>query len=236
MEMSGRSRGETSRGFIIGPFRLLDFSITLAIACMPWVFLAIRDPDVVRGDSFLTFVFSVAVGVGIFLSLFHVPYGDFGTLFNVLCFASFIQGTFACFYFYLSALVPGSFTASITKFDAVFFAIATATTAGGTDIMAVSTFARSIVLLHILLSLFLILTGVGIAIERAIMAPNRTNQSPSMAAGPRSEEPTESSSATTVRRVNPRRSARPPTTRRWVGAPTRAGVRAQSGKRTGHGP
>jgi hypothetical protein len=73
----------------------------------------------------------------------------------VVAWVSAVQSGFAQWYYGI-ALAGGSFNQPLTRFDATYFTISTATTAGVTSIAAESTYARTVVMGHIVLSLFIV--------------------------------------------------------------------------------
>lgn len=92
------------------------------------------------------------------------------TSFILLSMVSAGQAVFATIYHALSQTNPDSFSAPLNRFDAAFFAISAATTSGVTPTFAKSTEAKTLVLIHVVISLFVVVAALGIAFERIISA------------------------------------------------------------------
>ena len=89
------------------------------------------------------------------------------TVVSVFAAVSGIQCLFAQVYYGIG-LIPGSFNQDLTKFDAAYFTVSAATTAGVTSIAAVSAAARIVVIIHMVSSLFIVLAALTIAFERLV--------------------------------------------------------------------
>ncbi|WP_133697024.1 ion channel [Mycobacterium sp. BK086] len=95
------------------------------------------------------------------------------TAFEVIAFISFTEGAFACWYATLSAQSSEAFAPPLSKVDAVYFTISTATTTGMGDIHPVSAAARMVVTVQMVLSLFLIAAALGVALQRFLSASDK---------------------------------------------------------------
>ena len=89
-----------------------------------------------------------------------------------------VEGIFAQFYYWLSLQSPSAFdtgasNAALSKIDAAYFTISTATTTGMGDIHPASQAARLLVTLQMVVSLFLVVLALGLALQRFIDRPSR---------------------------------------------------------------
>jgi len=88
--------------------------------------------------------------------------------------AVFIEGQFACHYFVICTVWPGSFAPPIlTRIDAAYFTITTATTTGMGDIHPASSYARLIVSAQMVFSFILLVIAIGTALQRGLARADR---------------------------------------------------------------
>ena len=85
-----------------------------------------------------------------------------------------IEGCFALAYYLLSARAPSSFAPGVlTRIDAAYFTVSTATTTGMGDIHPATETARLLVTGQMVVSLFLVVTALGVALTRLLTVPTR---------------------------------------------------------------
>jgi hypothetical protein len=138
----------------------------LLVGAGPWLVLSMsahpEDRNTLMVDGVLLFV--VIICAFIFLRFRHTP-RHLVFLFILAC-TSTALGLFATFYYALSLRSPNSFSSPLTRIDAVYFTMSTATTTGMGDIHPVSGTARLLVTGQMVLSLFLVAAALGIAFQR----------------------------------------------------------------------
>ena len=143
-------------------------------AAIPWAILAWGSPrfsPVLTVD--LTWRFGVILLAAFLVWLFlraqrrsSQPWLIFA---YVVAGAVFIEGQFACHYFVICTVWPGSFAPPIlTRIDAAYFTITTATTTGMGDIYPASSYARLIVSAQMVFSFILLVIAIGTALQREI--------------------------------------------------------------------
>jgi Ion channel len=158
-------------------FRVL---IALLIAALPWVILGIWPPSGDAGDVALL-VFTVLIGVTYSAHALAFAWPHLNSpkaerqqgvvLIQVLSATSYIEGWFALLYYILSTdPTTPAFDPALGRIDAAYFTISTATTTGTADIHPTDGFARLVVCVQMILSVFLIVTAAGIALQR-LLAP-----------------------------------------------------------------
>jgi hypothetical protein len=76
-------------------------------------------------------------------------------------------------YFALSAASPQAFNVSLTRIDAAYFTISTATTTGMGDIHPASAAARVLVSGQMIASLYLVVIAITAAVERVLDRASR---------------------------------------------------------------
>jgi hypothetical protein len=86
----------------------------------------------------------------------------------VICQTVYVEGLFALWYYALSAESPQAFNASLTRIDAAYFTISTATTTGMGDIHPASGGARLLVSAQMIASLYLIVIAITTAMQRVL--------------------------------------------------------------------
>ncbi|MGO9154175.1 ion channel [Mycobacterium sp.] len=86
----------------------------------------------------------------------------------VLAQVIFVEGFFALLYYALSAQSPQAFNCSLTRVDATYFTISTATTTGMGDIHPVSGTARLLVSAQMVTSVYLVVIAITTAIQRVL--------------------------------------------------------------------
>jgi hypothetical protein len=91
----------------------------------------------------------------------------------VVCLAVYVEGLFALGYFLLSVGSPQAFNAGLTRIDAAYFTISTATTTGMGDIHPVSGVARLLVLAQMIASLFVVVVAITTAVKRLLARGER---------------------------------------------------------------
>ncbi len=154
--------------------------VALLIAALPWVILSIWTPSG-AGDVALI-VFTLLVGTTYFAYALASVWTHRQSprtqrqpgvvLTQVLSATSYVEGWFALLYYFLSADSPiQAFDPGLSRIDAAYFSVGTATTTGIADIHPVSGFTRLLVSVQMILSLFLIVTASAIAIQRLFAPP-----------------------------------------------------------------
>jgi hypothetical protein len=154
--------------------------VALLIAALPWVILSIWAPCG-AGDVVLI-VFTILVGATYFayaLAFVSAHRQSPRTqrqpgvvITQVFSATSYVEGWFALLYYILSAdPTTQAFDPQLSRIDAAYFTICTATTTGIADIHPVSGFTRLLVAVQIVLSLCLIVTCAGIAFQRFLAPP-----------------------------------------------------------------
>jgi hypothetical protein len=157
----------------------LSVCAAVLYAAIPWAILAWGSP---RFSPVLTVDLTVRFGV-ILLAAFLVwmflraqgrtsqPWVIFA---HVVAGAVFIEGQFACHYFVICTVWPGSFTPPIlSRMDAAYFTISTATTTGMGDIYPASSYARLIVAAQMVFSFVLFVIAIGTALQRELARADR---------------------------------------------------------------
>lgn len=150
--------------------------VALLIAALPWVILSIWIPSGWAGDVALL-AFTIIVGATYFgytLAFARVHLQSLNgqrqpgvVLMQVLSATSYVEGWFALLYYILSTdPTTLAFDPQLSRIDAAYFAISTATTTGTTDIHPVTGTVRLVVSVHMILSLFLVITAAGIVFKR----------------------------------------------------------------------
>jgi hypothetical protein len=163
----------------------IGFAIT---GCGPWInFLtssASAEAYTSRTNVAITILAVVGASIGVWFALFTATAlrdEPLLAMFSVVAWVSAVQSLFAQLYYGI-ALAPGAFNQPLTRFDATYFTISTATTAGVTSIAAQSTYARTVVMAHVVLSLFIVVAALGIAFDRyaTTSAKRRSQPAPSV--------------------------------------------------------
>ncbi|MBV9638751.1 MAG: two pore domain potassium channel family protein [Mycobacteriaceae bacterium] len=154
--------------------------VAAIIAALPWIILGIWAPGE-AGDVALI-VFTMLVGATYFayaVAFVWVHRQSPRThrqpgvvLTQVLSATSYVEGWFALLYYVVSAdSAAPAFDPRLSRIDAAYFTISTATTTGVADLHPVSGFARLLISVQIILSLFLIVTAAAIAFPMLSRAP-----------------------------------------------------------------
>jgi hypothetical protein len=84
-----------------------------------------------------------------------------------------LRGLFAVLYYALSVESPQAFNVPLTRIDATYFTISTATTTGMGDIHPVSGAARLLVSVQMIASLYLVVIAIGTAAQRVLARDDR---------------------------------------------------------------
>ena len=93
---------------------------------------------------------------------------------HVVAGAVFIEGQFACHYYVICRIWPESFAPRIlSRVDAAYFTISTATTTGIGDIYPASSYARLIVAAQMVFSFILFVIAIGTALQRGLARADR---------------------------------------------------------------
>lgn len=87
-------------------------------------------------------------------------------LLTVFAAVLYVEGIFANAYYWLSQRSPAAFSETLSRIDAAYFTVSTATTTGFGDIHPLSSSARLVVIAQMLVSGFLLVFAAGIAINR----------------------------------------------------------------------
>jgi hypothetical protein len=154
--------------------------IAVLIAALPWVILSIWAPSGWAGDVALL-VFTILIGAtysghAVSFAWPHIQSANAQrqpgvVLVQVLSATSYVEGWFALLYYIVSTdPTTQAFDIQLSRIDAAYFTIGTATTTGTADIHPVEGFARLVVCVQMVLSLFLLVTAAGIALQ-ALLAP-----------------------------------------------------------------
>jgi hypothetical protein len=148
-------------------------------AAIPWATLALGSPrlsPVLTLDLIERFgvILLAAFLVWMFLRAQHRTNQPWLIFTHVVAGAVFIEGQFACHYFVICTIWPGSFTPPIlSRIDAAYFTISTATTTGMGDIYPASSYARLIVSAQMVFSFILFVIAVGTALQRELARADR---------------------------------------------------------------
>jgi hypothetical protein len=159
----------------------IGFAIT---GCAPWASFLTSSASAEAYTSKTNVAFTILAlfgsSLGVWFALFRATaLRDEPLLatFSVVAWVSAVQSVFAQWYYGI-ALAPGAFNQPLTRFDASYFTISTATTAGVTSIAAQSTYARTVVMGHVVLSLFIVVAALGIAFDRYATASAQRRSEP----------------------------------------------------------
>lgn len=151
------------------PFRRLPRSAYLIFfAALPWIILAL--PQHASWSILLVNGALVVCALGLAWLLVYarqiIPMHGF-VLFSVLGCMSNLLGDFAVMYYALR----DSFTPALTsRIEAVYFTVSTATTTGMADMHPSSGTARMLVAAQMILSAFVVVTVIGVALQRILSA------------------------------------------------------------------
>ena len=154
--------------------------VALIIAALPWVILSIWARGGAGDVALLVFTILVGATYSAY-ALASVwahrqspkPRRQPGVvLTQVLSATSYIEGWFALLYYVLSADPRASaFYPQLSRIDAAYLTISTATTTGAPDLHPITGFARLLISAQLLVSLFLVVSAVGIAFQRFLPRP-----------------------------------------------------------------
>jgi hypothetical protein len=153
--------------------------VALLIAALPWAILGIWAPGGAGDVALIVFTFLVGATYFAYALAFVRAHRQSPetqrqpgiVLIQVISATSYVEGWFALVYYLLSAdPTIHAFAPRLSRIDAVYFTISTATTTGMADIHPVSGFTRLLVSVQLIVSLFLVVTAVGIAFQR-FLAP-----------------------------------------------------------------
>jgi hypothetical protein len=148
-------------------------------AAIPWAILAWGSPrfsPVLTVDLTARFgvILLAAILVWTFLAAQRRTNQPWVIFAHVVAGAVFIEGQFACHYFVICTVWQGSFTPPIlTRSDAAYFTISTATTTGMGDIYPASSYARLIVSAQMVFSFILFAIAIGTALQRELARADR---------------------------------------------------------------
>jgi hypothetical protein len=148
--------------------------VAVLYAAIPWAILALGSPrlsPVMTVDLIERFgvILFAALLVWMFLRAQRHHNQPWVIFTHVVAGAVFIEGQFACHYFVICTVWPGSFTPPIlSRIDAAYFTISTATTTGIGDIHPASSYARLIVSAQMVFSFVLLVIAIGTALQREI--------------------------------------------------------------------
>jgi hypothetical protein len=176
--MSHKSHIPRPAGFLHEPKHLLTnvptpVSVCIAVlyAAIPWAILAFRSPrlspvltvDLIERFGIILFA---ALLVGMFLAAQRHHNEPWVIFTHVVAGAIFIEGQFACHYYVICRIWPESFAPRIlSRIDAAYFTISTATTTGVGDIHPASSYARLIVSAQMVFSFALLVIAIGMALH-----------------------------------------------------------------------
>ena len=176
--MSHKRHIPTPAGFLTEPKHLLTnvptpVSVCIAVlyAAIPWAILALRSPrlsSVLTVDLIERFgvILFAALLIGMFLAAQHHHNEPWVIFTHVVAGAVFIEGQFACHYYVICRIWPESFAPrTLSRVDAAFFTISTATTTGIGDIYPASSYARLIVSAQMVFSFVLLVVAIGTALH-----------------------------------------------------------------------
>ena len=184
--MSRKRHTRAPAGFLPGPKQPLvsvptAVSVCVAVlyAAIPWATLALGSPrlsPVLTLDLIERFgaILIAAFLVWMFLRAQRRTNQPWLIFTHVVAGAVFIEGQFACHYFVICTVWPGSFAPPIlTRIDAAYFTITTATTTGMGDIHPASSYARLIVSAQMVFSFILLVIAIGTALQRGLARADR---------------------------------------------------------------
>jgi hypothetical protein len=178
MPRNGHTRAPA--GFPPDPTQVVNVPTAVSVcfavlyAAIPWATLALRSPrlsPVMTVDLIERFgvILFAALLVWMFLRAQRHHNQPWVIFTHVVAGAVFIEGQFACHYFVICTVWPGSFTPPIlSRIDAAYFTISTATTTGIGDIHPASSYARLIVSAQMVFSFVLLVIAIGTALQREI--------------------------------------------------------------------
>jgi hypothetical protein len=153
--------------------------VAVLYAAIPWATLALGSPrlsPVLTIDLIERFgaILIAAFLVWMFLRAQRRTNQPWLIFTHVVAGAVFIEGQFACHYFVICTIWPGSFTPPIlSRIDAAYFTISTATTTGMGDIYPAGSYARLIVSAQMVFSFILFVIAIGTALQREIARADR---------------------------------------------------------------
>ena len=145
------------------------------IAVAPWLILGITRPSAfalnIAGASFFAAVNLLMIWAYLWSPVAQKNPGIVAA--RVVSSVVGIQGCFALGYYLFSARYHHAFNEVLTRIDAAYFTVSTATTTGMGDIHPVSQAARLVVTAQMVASLFLVVTAVGTALARLLSRAER---------------------------------------------------------------
>lgn len=157
-------------------FRVVNFIMDVgAIVAFPlWGWLSLGSPAP-------TIPVLVIIGLGGLLYISRVLWeliprrSPRHALLTVFAAVLYVEGIFANAYYWLSQRSPAAFSETLSRIDAAYFTVSTATTTGFGDIHPLSGSARLVVIAQMLVSGFLLVFAAGIAINRLFSAASPTS-------------------------------------------------------------
>ena len=152
---------------------VVNVPIAVVYAAFAWVTMHRLSPPASVKDDFTfrcCFILTAALLVWMFVSIQRSHRQPWAILAHVVAGTVFIEGQFARHYFAMSALSPGSFDPRppLSRIDATYFTISTATTTGMGDIHPASAYARLIVSAQMVFSFVLVVIAIGTALQRSL--------------------------------------------------------------------
>ena len=155
-----------------GLIHLVVGSVVLAI--VPWA--GLQKPPGRIGALFIAFACVAVLWAGGWAWVLLSRFRTFPTAvvaIVVVCQAVYVEGLFAVLYYALSVESPQAFNVPLTRIDATYFTISTATTTGMGDIHPVSGAARLLVSVQMIASLYLVVIAIGTAAQRVLARDDR---------------------------------------------------------------